>query len=389
MAQSLKIRTRMAILQIHVICVRLLICVTMLLCVTGCRHTTDKSNDPQTTSTYRHARLLCVSEHEGYTLATIANPWKDGAILHRYILVSADSALPEGLPEGTVVRTPLQRALVYSSVHTGLLKEMGAQNAVAGIVDAQYFKDNFIKQGLKDGTIADCGSSFSPTIEKVIALHPDAILLSPYQDASYGQITQLDVPIIECADYMEYTPLGRAEWMRFYGKLFGCETAADSLFSTVADAYNGIAQRAASFAERPTVLTEMVINGIWNLPGGQSYMARIIHDAGGQYLWEDDDHTGSLSLDFNTVLAKAKNAQFWFIKWTKIQRLEDVKGAYELNSHFDAYKQGRVYVCDTDNSGFFDIVPFHPDLLLKEFAAILHPDLDSTYVPRFYHHLPH
>ena len=150
---------------------------------------------------------------------------------------------------------------------------------------------------------------------------------------------------------------------------------------------NEVKKIAARSDSHPTVVTEMVISGIWSVPGGQSYMARIIRDAGGDYLWADDKNTGSLSLDFNQVLAHAQNADYWFIKWTNINSLSDLQGVYDLNKEMEAFKNKRVYVCDTEKSRFFDRVPFHPDLLLREFAAIMHPELFPEVKTSLYHHL--
>ena len=361
---------------------RLFFVAIVLLALSACTSAV-KVNDRQDD---RQAQLLTMEQGNGYTLVTVANPWK-GGVLHRYVLVPRDAELPHDLPEGTIVRTPVKRALVYSSVHTSLLRELGAIDAVRGIVDRQYFVDSLLLADVDAGQVADCGNSMSPTVEKVIDMQPDAILLSPYQDASYGQITQLDIPIIECADYLEYDPLGRAEWMKFYGLLVGQRKRADSLYDAVVNAYDEVKQVAAKAASRPTVVTEMVISGVWSVPGGQSYMARIIRDAGGDYLWADDDNTGSLSLDFNQVLARAQQADYWFLKWTNINSLKDLQGAYELNKEMEAFKNKRVYVCDTEKSRFFDRVPFHPDLLLREFAAIMHPELFPGVETQMYHHI--
>ena len=337
-------------------------------------------------SVITRAQLLSMQRTPGYTLVTIADPWK-GGVLHRYVLVPRDSVIPDDLPDGTVVRTPIQNALVYSSVHTSLLRELHALDAVKGVVDSQYFIDKDIAAGLTNGTIADCGNSMNPTVERVINMQPDAILLSPYQDASYGQIATLDIPIIECADYLEYDPLGRAEWVKFYGELVGKRDEADSLYNAVVAAYNEVKNKAAAADTRPTVVTEMVINGVWNVPGGHSYMARILGNAGAKYLWADDDNTGSLALDFNQVLAVAQDADYWFIKWTNINSLKDLQGAFELNKEMAAFRNKRVYVCDTDKTRFFDRIPFHPEVLLREFAAILHPELFDQDENQFYHHI--
>ncbi len=332
------------------------------------------------------AKLLSMQRTADYTVVTVADPWK-GGVLHQYVLVPAEAQLPADLPEGTIVRTPVKNALVYSSVHTSLLNELGAIGTVKGVVDSQYFNDSIIAGGLKAGTIADCGNSMNPTVEKVIDMQPDAILLSPYQDASYGQIAKMDIPIIECADYLEYDPLGRAEWVKFYGELVGKRAEADSLYNAVVAAYNAVKEMAAGAKTHPTVVTEMVINGIWNVPGGQSYMARILADAGGKYLWADDENTGSLALDFNQVLAVAHDADYWFIKWTNINSLKDLQGAYDLNKEMAAFQNKRVYVCDTDKTRFFDRIPFHPEVLLREFAAIMHPELFLDFTNQMYHHI--
>ena len=332
------------------------------------------------------AKLLSMQRTPDYTVVTVGDPWK-GGVLHRYVLVPRDKDLPADLPEGTVVRTPISNALVYSSVHTSLLSELGCLDVVKGVVDKQYFIDSTLVAGINAGTIADCGNSMNPTVERVIDMQPDAILLSPYQDASYGQIAKMDIPIIECADYLEYDPLGRAEWMKFYGELVGKRDEADSLYTAVVNAYNDLKQKAAGAETHPTVVTEMVISGIWNVPGGQSYMARILTDAGGRYLWADDPNTGSLALDFNQVLAVAQDADYWFIKWTNINSLKDLQGAYDLNKEMAAFKNKRVYVCDTDKTRFFDRIPFHPEVLLREFAAILHPELFPDFTNQMYHHI--
>ena len=332
----------------------------IVLCVCSCR---NKSHTVGESSSLQEAKLLSIVHENGYTRVEITNPWDTTSLLHTYLLVPSSRPVPGNLPRGTVVRTPLKRALVYSSVHSSVLRELGAGDAVRGVCDAQYFNDSIITAGLTAGTITDCGNSMQPTVEKVISMKPDAILLSPYQDATYGQITKLNVPIIECADYMEYTPLGRAEWIKFYGELVEQRALADSIYNQVKQQYNQVKETVASKKlKRPLVLTENLISGIWNVPGGQSYMAQYIKDAGGDYPWADDKNTGSLTLDFNQVLARAQKADYWLLKSPSIHSLADLKSSYTLNDQFEAYKTGNVYVCDTNTTRFFDRFPFHPEV---------------------------
>ena len=358
---------------------KFLLFLSILCLLVSCRGNVAEHQAVTTDSVITQAQLLGLERHEGYTVATIRDPWKQGGVLHRYVLVPADKPLPADMPEGTVVRTPLRSALVYSSVHTSIMKEMGMFASVKGVCDAQFFTDPEVLEAVKNGALADCGSSMAPTIERVIDMQPDGILLSPYQDATYGQITTLDIPIIECADYMETTPLGRAEWVKFYGELLGQREKADSLYAAVERAYNDLKNDVASEGKNTSikVLTENVIQGVWNVPGGNSYMARIIIDAGGLYPWAENTSTGSLNLDFNQVLAEAQDAGIWLIKSFNIHTYADLKGSYSLNDQFRAFQEHRVYVCDTNQTRFFERFPFHPDVLLREYYNLFNGQLDQ------------
>lgn len=360
----------------------------LLLLLAACRGTgNDNGLKTSGASVITEAKLISITHaREGYTRVDIKDPWNTGKTLHTYILVPSSQQLPPDLPrEGTVVRTPVKNVLVYSSVHSSVLRELGGGDAVGGVCDAQYFNDSIIAAGLKAGTITDCGNSMQPTVEKVIEMKPDAILLSPYQDATYGQITKLNVPIVECADYMEYTPLGRAEWIKFYGELLGVPQLADSIYRKVVADYNKVKETVQSKnLKRPMILTENLISGIWNVPGGQSYMARFIMDAGGDYPWADDKNTGSLTLDFNQVLARAQAADYWLLKSPAINSLADLKGSYSLNDQFKAFKTGNVWVCNTSTSHFFDRFPFHPEVLLQEYFKIFHPEEETSYELQFF-----
>ncbi len=362
------------------------IIIVLLALLTACRGVvTDTESNTSDSMVIVEAKLIAISHADRYTRVDIRNPWKNGEILHTYILVPSSQQLPDELPQGTLVRTPVKNVLVYSSVHSSILRELGAGDVIKGVCDSQYFNDSIITAGLIDGSIVDCGNSMQPTVEKVIEMKPDAILLSPYQDATYGQITKLNVPIVECADYMEYTPLGRAEWIKFYGELVGKAELADSIYRKVVDGYNSVKATVASKnLKRPMILTENVISGIWNVPGGQSYMAQFIKDAGGDYPWANDQNTGSLTLDFNQVLAVAQKADYWLLKSPNINTLADLKGAYSLNDRFEAYKKGNVYVCDTNTSHFFDRFPFHPEVLLQEYFKIFHPEVETGYELQFF-----
>ena len=317
--------------------------------------------------------LLTLVDCGDYVVADVKNPWDSTRLLHRYILLPDSVSVPDALPEGTLVRTPLKNSLVYSGVHAGAIRELGAIDAVKGVADAAYFTMAEIGEGLRDGSVTDVGSSMSPDVEKVTLLGPDAILASPYQNSSYGVIESLGIPIIECADYMESTPLGRAEWIRLLGELYGRRAEADSIYRHVAHDYSGLASRVASVTLRPKVITERVMNGVWFVPGGRSYMSRLITDAGGFNPWEDTADAGSLQLDFSSVFDKAYDADIWLIRnYGPGLTLSELKNSYALNSRLKAFEKGDVYVADTSVSTLFDDFPFHPEKLLREYIILFH-----------------
>ena len=195
----------------------------------------------------KYAENICIVHYEGYTRVDLANPWKKGEILHTYILVSSHESFPlEGGLEGglgvyTTISIPLTRSAVYSGVHGSIIDELGAADQIRAVCEVEYFTNEHILEAYNAGRITNLGNSLAPNIEALIDIHPDAILLSPFENSGgYGLIETTGIPIVECADYMETSPLGRAEWMKFYGLLYGKAEEADSLFHEVETAYNDL-----------------------------------------------------------------------------------------------------------------------------------------------------
>ena len=328
----------------------------------------------------RYAENLTWVDYPGYAVATLRNPWDTLRTLHTYVLVSKNDSLPDNLPEGTLVRTPLDRALVYSSVHCGLLDGLGAADAIAGVCDLRYINLPFVSEAYADGRLIDCGSGNNPDIERIIELRPDAILLSPFQDSNgYGRIGKLGIPIVECADYLETSALGRAEWMRVYGRMFGVGQRADSLFAEVEDNYRRLKLRAQFSSTALSVLSDVMYGSVWYVPGGRSPMGRLYDDACGRYVFADEPTSGSLPLSFESVLDRAGDADVWLIKYNRGQDVTyaDLRAEYAGYAEFKAFKQRNVYGCNTGRINFYEETPFHPDWLLSDLIQILHPEIQS------------
>lgn len=353
---------------------------TMLLC--SCRGGSSSCEGTVKGDTLTaEASLLTIVDCNDYTIADIINPWDTTQLLARYILIDRHSPTPAGIPKGIVVKVPLQSSVVYSSVHARAIEELGASEAITGVCDAQYYKLPFVVDRLRQGKIADCGNSTAPSVERIVELSPEAILTSPFQNAGHGAIEQLHIPIIECADYMENTPLARAEWIKLLGELYGNRVAADSVYTSVAARYRQLAQSVAFVSTRPMVISEMLTDGVWYVPGGRSYAARLFADAGAAYPWSDNNSTGSLQLDFSAVYDRAHDADFWLIKtFGNNLTLSELKTANPLNARIKAFADKGVFAANTSACDLFEDFPFHPELLLHEYINIFHPGVlpDST-----------
>lgn len=322
---------------------------------------------------FKYAKLLKVERNDSMIIADIRNPWSADttAVLHHY-----------------EVSRPFGKVLVYTSVHCGLLKELGAIGSISGVGDAEYIHIPEIKKGLKDGTVQDCGGSAEPNIEAIINLSPDAIMLSPFENAgSYGKLGKLGIPIVECADYMETSPLGRAEWMKFYGLLYGRAAEADSLFHEVETAYNSLKALATPAKERPRVISDLITGSTWYVPGGRSTMGRLITDAGGDYIFRDRHESGSLALSPETVFAESQDADVWFMKYTNHaadKTYRELAAESPFYPQMRAFKEKRVYGCNLSYVHFYNDLPYHPERHLKDMIRMFHPDLLPHHQLQYY-----
>jgi iron complex transport system substrate-binding protein len=378
--------------------------------LSSCGGRQTASADGGDTVPFRYAQLLQLVRHDGYTVATIRHPWRQDAVLHRYVLVPADAPAPDGFPEGTVIRTPLRRSVVFTTVHCSLLSMLHREASVAGVADLKYIKAPYVQEGVAAGRIVDCGDGMSPVIEKIIDLHPDALLLSPFENSGgYGQLEEIDIPIVECAEYMEPSPLGRAEWVRFYGLLYGCEHEADSLFALVDSSYHALRHtvtpesrntvtpesrnpvvpesRNPDTAPKTSVLVDKVTGSVWYVPGGRSTIGQMLSDAGARYPWASDDRSGSIALPFETVLERAGDCDVWLLRYSGQQPLtrQQLLSEHRGYNQFRSFREGRVYGCNVEQSMFYEDSPFRPDLLLSDFIKILHPDIPDLPALRYYH----
>ncbi len=340
----------------------------------SCGHRVEGSSPQADTIPMRHARNLTLIQHADYVEAVLRNPWDTTQMLTRY-----------------EIRQPLKRASVFSSVHIALLEELGVADCIAGVCDVQYISSPAIRQRLAAGEIRNLGISYHPTLETILDLQPDAILPSAFENnGGYGGLDKLGISIIPCADYMEVSPLARAEWMRFYGRLFGRGSEADSLFDSIEREYLRLRTLAQSTTHRPTLLNNMPYQGTWHVACGQSTTAQLFNDAGGSYIFSSLPGTGSQAMSLESVLDKALDAEMWlFVNNSEsLTTLKQMAQDNTLYTHFRAYKTGKVYVCNATATRFFEQTPFHPERLLASMIALLHPETGLQPEVQYYSPVP-
>ena len=233
------------------------------------------------------------------------------------------------------------------------MEYLGVADKIVGVCDAQYILISDIQKRLRlaegvKGKIVDCGSSMSPDIERIIALKPDAIILSPYEGQNLGRIAKLGIPVILAADYMETSSLGRAEWMRYFARLFDCAQRGDSLFNVVDANYQSLKAYAAKLPKGKSVLTERKTGAVWYTPGGESTIGVTIRDAHGGYAFAKDKHSGSLPLSFEQILAKAGQSDVWAFKFNGARPMSksDLLREFQGYSGLKAFRTGNIYECN-------------------------------------------
>ena len=360
--------------------------IAVLTTFTGCGSAGKESF--QSANDMKYASFITMSgDDDGELFFRIGNPWKTGKILRTYRIgndIKTGFSITERECE---IHTPVTRAVVMTNSHARLLSELGLAESIAGVCESEYITDTIVRNAIASGRIRDCGNSMRPDIERIISLNPDAIFVSPFEETGYGQLEKLGIPLIECADYMESSPLGRAEWMRFYGRLFNEGTKSDSLFDFIRNSYLELKDKADSFREKPTVMLDTKAGSAWYVAGGGSTIGQMIADAGGEYIFKDRSESGSVPLSFETVYEKANEADIWLMKNSGDAEMtyESLKRDYASYEKFKPFRQKRIWVCDVYQTPYFEMTSFHPEILLREFIAIFHDENDTERKMTFYH----
>ena len=347
---------------------------------------TDTNKKTKVNSSIKYAKGFSIIQNNDVSKLTILSPYQNAKRVASFDFSSIKSK--------NTIYTPIKRIVVTSTTHIPMLELLGEENSIIGFPSTKFVSSEKTRKRIDSGFIKEIGIKGSLNTEILLDLKPEAVVSyavnSP--EKSLDVLKRAGIPIIYNGDWLEETPLGKAEWIKFFGLLFDKQTQADSIFATIEKDYLQAKELAQSAKLNPSIVSGAIMSGeIWNLPAGESYVAQFLQDANTNYLWENTTGKGSLQLSFESVFEKAKQAEFWIAPGyfsTKDQMIS----ANKLYAEFDAFKNDKIYT-PTTKSGptggvlYYELATIRPDLVLKDLIKITHPELLPHYELTFFEKL--
>ena len=307
-----------------------------------------------------------------------------GKDYHFALVATDDVAVPDGY---TKVRIPIKNTICMTSLQLSNFTILDAHDVVKGLTGTKNLFNKDILQRVKDGRIVKIGMEGNFDTEMVLAANPDVIFISPSKRGGYDAIRETGITLVPHLGYQELDPLGQAEWIKFVAMFIGKEKEANKIFAGIESRYNELKEKAGHVEKRPTVLSGEMHYGNWHAVGGKNYLAQIFRDAGADYVINDEETSGE-NLEFEKMYSLAANADYWRIlnSFPGEFSYEALKASEPRNELFKAYKERKVIYCNMKQTPYYEISPVEPDILLKDFVAIFHPELvEEDYQPTFYY----
>lgn len=340
-----------------------------------------------------YASNYSIQKKRGFTLLTINTPYKSAKKGLRYVLYSRENEKPK-VEADAFIAVPIQSIVCTSTTHIPLLDYLDETDKLVGFPTTDYISSKKMRNRIDSGYVTELGIDNAINIEKLIELNPE-LVMAYTMSSDFGQFNKIQeagIPVFINAEYMELDPLGRAEWIKLAGLLFGKEEKADSVFNTIETEYTTTLQKVEKVKEYPTAMSGSMYGDTWYLPGGRNYAAKLLTDAGFQYLWKNDTTSSFLALSYEAVLEKATKADYW-IGASNFKTLLEMKEANERYSFFNPFTANKVYSYDKrigakGGSEFLELGYLRPDLILKDLVKIGHPEILPNHELFFYYKLP-
>mgnify|MGYP000859417093 CR=1 FL=1 len=367
----------------------------LLIFVAGCQQkkAISTSNTSFGTNQIQFAKGLSIYKYEGYSVVKITNPWPKATQSYTYILQEKNGIVPDSLKQNTTIQVPVKKIVVTSTTHIPSLEMLGVENSLIGFPNLDYISSEKVRSRIDAGKIKELGNNQNLNTEILIDSAPDVIIGYGIDNnnPTLDNLQKSGLKVLLNGDWNEQTPLGKAEWIKLFGTLYGKEATAKKLFDAVVTSYQKTVALASKTSTKPTVLAGAIYENQWYLPQGNSWGCYFLKDANAQYLWADSNGTGSLSLSFETVLEKAQNADIW-IGPGEFTSLQDMQISNPHYSQFKAFQNKKVFSYSTKKGKtggiiFYELAPNRPDLVLKDMLKIMHPEVLPDYQLYFFEQL--
>ena len=334
----------------------------------------------------QYAKGFNVKYADNITLLEINDPENKEAEQFHFALV--DKSFKGEIPNGyTRLNIPIRSAICMTSLQLSNFLKLDIPELVVGITSTRHLHNQKMNQQLKEGKTHKIGIEGNFDNEVIIAINPDVIFISPFKRGGYDAIRNVEIPMIPHLGYKELTPLGQAEWIKVIGLLTGNASLANSTFEAIESRYNNLKSIVDTVKRRPTVFSGEMRGGNWYAVGGRSFLAQLFRDAGGDYFLKENEESGGVTLDYETVYTNAAHADYWRI-------VNSFEGEYSYNvlkeqderyTDFDAWKKHGVIYCNMKEVPFYERMPVEPEVVLADFIHVFHPDVLPNHKPQYYH----
>lgn len=323
-----------------------------------------------------------IEQKNGYKILTVSNLWPGANATRTYVLYPRESQVPKGVKADLFIQTPVRSVVLYSTTYIPAIEAIGELDSIVGLENANYVYNPALRSRIAAGKVTETTKNWMPDIERLIALKPDVIFNYGMGNEwdTFSKMQEAGLPVVLLGEWNEQDPVVRAQWAIFIAAFYNKEAQASARVSAISKAYTTLKTLVSGVATRPKVMVNGPFQGVWSVSGGQSFMARLIADAGGDYLWSDNTSTGGLNLSVEAVFGRALGADVWLNPVYGANRLSDVRALDPRFSALPALQKGHVWTNELRMSpgggnDYFESAVMNPNLVLADLIAIFHPEL--------------
>lgn len=341
----------------------------------------------------RYAKGFSIQNYDGYSVVKVKNPWPKATKTYTYILKEKNGIVPDSLKQNLIIPVPIKTIVVTSTTHIPSLELLDEVNTLIGFPHCDYISSEKVRARFDTGNIKELGNNQDLNTEVLLDLQPNVIIGYGIdnKNPTLDNLQKSGLKVMLNGDWNEENALGKAEWIKFFGALYGKQKQATSLFAKIEKDFLKTIRIAKMAKTTPSILAGDMFEDRWYLPSGTSWGSLLLKQANGNYLWQKTSGTGSLSLSFETVFEKAKSADFW-ITSGQFSSLKEMTNSNPHYAEFNAFKNKNVYSFSgkkgkTGGILYYELAPNRPDLVLKDLVKILHPELLPSYKPFFFEKL--